>query len=42
MKLSVSALEKKANDIRQDIITMITEAGSGHPGGALGMTDIFI
>ena len=41
MKLSVSALEKKANDIRQDIITMITEAGSGHPGGALGMTDIF-
>ena len=41
MKLSVSALEKKANDIRQDIIKMIVEAGSGHPGGSLGMTDVF-
>jgi transketolase len=34
-------LEKKANDIRQSIITMLTEAKSGHSAGPLGMTDIF-
>ena len=27
--------------IRQDIIKMLFEAGSGHPAGALGMADIF-
>jgi transketolase len=30
-----------ANDIRQDIIKMLAAAGSGHPGGSLGMTDVF-
>ncbi len=30
-----------ANQLRQDIITMLAKAGSGHPGGALGMADIF-
>ena len=30
-----------ANDIRQDIIRMLAAAGSGHPGGSLGMTDVF-
>jgi transketolase len=34
-------LEKKANKIRQLIIEMLTEAKSGHPGGPLGMADIF-
>jgi transketolase len=34
-------LEKKANKIRQLIIEMLLEAKSGHPGGALGMADIF-
>lgn len=34
-------LQKKANKIRQLIIEMLAEAGSGHPGGSLGMTDIF-
>lgn len=34
-------LEKKANLIRQDIIKMLTSAGSGHSAGALGMADIF-
>lgn len=33
-------LAAKANDIRKDILTMITEAGSGHPGGSLSCTDI--
>ncbi len=34
-------LEEKANQIRQDIISMLVEAGSGHSAGPLGMTDIF-
>jgi len=34
-------LEEKANQLRQDVIKMITDAGSGHPAGALGMADIF-
>ncbi len=34
-------LELKANQIRQDIIKMLLEAGSGHSAGPLGMADIF-
>ncbi len=34
-------LEVKANQIRQSIIEMLLEAGSGHTAGPLGMTDIF-
>jgi transketolase len=34
-------LEKRANDIRQSIIEMLVEAGSGHTAGPLGMADIF-
>lgn len=30
-----------ANQIRQDIITMLVEAGSGHSAGPLGMADVF-
>jgi len=37
----VCELEIKANDIRQTIIEMLSEAGSGHTAGPLGMTDIF-
>ncbi|MBX4198555.1 transketolase [Candidatus Parcubacteria bacterium] len=37
----VRDLEKKANDIRQSIIEMLVEAGSGHTAGPLGMSDIF-
>lgn len=37
----VRSLEKKANEIRQDIITMLAHAGSGHSAGPLGMADIF-
>ena len=35
-----SQLAAKANDIRIDIVRMIAEAGSGHPGGSLSCTDI--
>lgn len=34
-------LELIANDIRQDIITMLVAAGSGHSAGPLGMADVF-
>lgn len=34
-------LEKTANTIRQDIIEMLLEAGSGHTAGPLGMADVF-
>ncbi|HZX49568.1 MAG TPA: transketolase [Candidatus Paceibacterota bacterium] len=40
-QLSIKELQKKANEIRQDIIKMLLEAGSGHSGGPLGMADIF-
>lgn len=34
-------LEEMANRLRQDVIKMLTEAGSGHSAGSLGMADIF-
>ena len=33
-------LKMKANDIRKDIVSMIAQAGSGHPGGSLSCADI--
>src|SRR3990167_872037 len=35
-----AALCRQANEIRKDIIRMLFEAGSGHPGGSLSATDI--
>ncbi len=40
-QLSISELELKANDIREDIIRMLEHAGSGHSAGPLGLADIF-
>ncbi len=40
-KLSIKQLEEIANDIREDIIKMLENAGSGHSAGPLGMADIF-
>jgi len=37
----IRILEKKANEIRQTVIEMLAEAGSGHTAGPLGMADIF-
>ena len=39
-KLSLGDLEKKAYDIRMDIIKMLEHAGSGHSAGPLGLADI--
>lgn len=38
---STRSLERTANLIRQDIIKMLLEAGSGHSAGPLGMADVF-
>lgn len=40
-KLSIQELELKAYDIREDIIKMLENAGSGHSAGPLGLADIF-
>ncbi|MEN9880857.1 MAG: tktB protein [Candidatus Parcubacteria bacterium] len=39
--IEVQALTLRAEDIRESIIKMLLEAGSGHTAGSLGMTDIF-
>lgn len=39
-KLALEELPSKAKEIRRDIIQMLAEAGSGHPGGSLSTTDI--
>lgn len=37
----IKFLEMTANQIRQDVVNMLVEAGSGHSAGPLGMADIF-
>jgi transketolase len=39
--MNIQELQVKANEIRQDVIKMLVEAGSGHSAGPLGMTDVF-
>ncbi len=38
--MDIASLEAKANDIRIDIVSMIAEAKSGHPGGSLSCVEI--
>lgn len=38
--MTVLELKRKANQIRQDIITMLLPAKSGHPGGSLSSADV--
>ncbi len=38
---SIQQLHLISNLLRQEVITMISQAGSGHPAGSLGMADIF-
>lgn len=38
---TIEKLQKKANNIRKDIIKMLVAAGSGHSAGPLGMADVF-
>lgn len=41
MSIDENKLAQTANTIRQDIIKMLLEAGSGHSAGPLGMADVF-
>lgn len=38
--VNLEDLKGKANDIRKDIVSMVAEAGSGHPGGSLSAAEI--
>lgn len=38
----IKSLEKKAIDIRKDILRMLYQAGSGHSAGPLGMAEVFV
>lgn len=40
-RLNLEEMQTMANQIRQDIISMLVEAGSGHSAGPLGMADVF-
>lgn len=40
-QLSIKQMELIANGIREDIISMLEHAGSGHSAGPLGLADIF-
>src|SRR3990167_4984817 len=39
--MGIDELQNKANEIRESIIKMLLEAGSGHSAGPLGSADIF-
>jgi len=40
MENKIKVLKAKANQMRKLVITMLAEAGSGHPGGSLSSTEI--
>ncbi len=39
---SINVLKKEAIEIRRDILTMLEQAGSGHPGGSLSCVELLI
>ena len=39
---TLEELEEMAAQVRRDIVRMVYQAGSGHPGGALGCTEFFV
>ncbi len=41
-KLNVSELRVIASQVRRDIVRMVHNVQSGHPGGSLGCTDFFV
>ena len=41
-KLGVDELKQMAQRVRLDVLSMLTKAGSGHPGGSLSVTDILV
>ena len=41
-KLNVSELRIIASQVRRDVVRMVHNVQSGHPGGSLGCTDFFV
>ena len=41
-KKKVQELERRAREVRRDVITMLTRAGSGHTGGSLSCVEILV
>ena len=42
MSKSISELQGIASQVRRDIVRMVHAVNSGHPGGSLGCTDLFV
>jgi len=42
MKVNIHDLEKKARELRREIVQTVYTAGSGHPGGSLSSIDILL
>ncbi len=42
MTLEITDLKRMASQVRRDILRMVYECQSGHPGGSLGCTDYFV
>lgn len=42
MTLEISDLKRMASQVRRDIVRMVHESQSGHPGGSLGCTDYLV
>lgn len=42
MTLEISDLKRMASQVRRDIVRMVYECQSGHPGGSLGCTDYMV
>ena len=40
--MNITELKAMARTVRSDIVTMIHQAGSGHPGGSLSATDLMV
>ena len=40
--MQISELRERCRRVRRDIITMTSDAGSGHPGGSLSCTEIIV
>lgn len=40
--MDIQKLEKIAKQVRRDIVRMVHQCQSGHPGGSLGCTDFFV
>lgn len=41
-KLSTEQLKKTASQVRRDIVRMVHDVQSGHPGASLGCTEFFV